>query len=187
MHDCPGCGVTLHGHESNCPSCGTRQPVSPYLGAEVPPDPGIDMRPIYIASGVLAIGVYFLIQSTWVGELIRERLKRPSAEETMIYVDARKLMENKINQGIKDGGFKGYLTWKSGAGKADINTSNSVDLAVEVNLKSPDQRQAIFDPVKQYMEKGKVSTMTVTAPWLHATWTYTVSSTPPETPEQTDE
>jgi hypothetical protein len=175
MHDCPGCGVPLHGYEENCPACGTRQVVRKQFGsAPTQKAPGISIVPIVIALVVLIGGAFFIIPMTWIGQA----MKGPPPEDPMAkltYVDARNIIETKLTEGLTAVGATGKYEWKTGEQPADKSSPNPVSLTVNTKLEDPQQRKPIIEPVKEYMEKANMPTLTMIDEKSHATWTYTMT------------
>lgn len=176
MHDCPTCKVPLHGHEETCPSCGTRQYVR--RGAFIPRTqeaPGVNLVPIVLVFLAIGVALFFLAQSTWIGQLMRQGPPPEDPMAKLTYLDARKIIEDKITEGLTAVGATGKFTWKSGESEADKNADQSEELTIETSLSDPNQRKAIIDPVKEYMEKAKIPTLIMIDTKSHATWTYSVT------------
>ncbi|MBI4534178.1 MAG: hypothetical protein HY711_09575, partial [Candidatus Melainabacteria bacterium] len=74
MHDCPGCGVPLHGHEEACPRCGTKQYVRRkfYDVAGVSKESGFPWGVFIAVILVIGIGIVVALQTSWVGELMHQ-------------------------------------------------------------------------------------------------------------------
>jgi hypothetical protein len=175
MHDCPGCGVPLHGYEENCPSCGTRQVVRRQFGsAPVQKAPGVNMMPFIILFVLLLIGGFAAAQMTWIGQV----MKGPPPEDPMAkvtYMEARNIIETKLNEGLAAVGATGTFEWKNGEQPGDKNAPNPVSLTVKTKLTDAQQHKAIVEPVKEYMEKANIPTLTMIDEKAHATWTYTMT------------
>ncbi len=187
MYDCPVCRVPLHGHEEVCPSCGTRQQVrrtfSSY-GTKVPKAPGVNWMPFIITFVVIGIGLVILAQSTWIGQLLREGPRQEDPMEKMTYQEARQIIESEISKNLAAVGATGKLEWKSGENPVDKNADQNVELAVETELQDPQQRRNVIDPIKPYLEKAKIMTLTMNDKKSKATWTYQVQpSAPAASPE----
>lgn len=175
MHDCPRCGVPLHGHEQNCPSCGERQQVRISV-PQVPAAPGVNMVPVVIVILVFLGGLFAVAQMTWIGQMMRQGPQQVDPLAKLTFLDARNIVEQKINEGLTAVGAKGKLTWKNGENPVDKTVSQSVQLTVDTKLSDPTQRKAIIDPVKDYLEKAQITTLTMTDSKSHATWTYNVTA-----------
>ncbi len=177
MHDCPTCRVPLHGWEENCPSCGTRQVVRKSFGymPKVQEAPGVNPMPFIVVAVVLVIGLLVVSQSTWIGQLMKQGPREVDPLEKMTYLEARQIIESEIGKGLTNVGATGKFTWKSGETEIDKNTDQPLELSIETKLSDPEQRRAIIDPVKQYMEKAKIPTLVMNDTKSRATWTYTVA------------
>lgn len=176
MHDCPGCGVPLHGHEESCPRCGTKQIVRRkfYDVAGIPKEPGFNWILFVAVILVIGIGVLVALQSSWVGELMRQGPKQEDPLEKMTYLEARQIIEDEITKGLTLVGAKGKFAWTAGGNPVDKNLNQLMELTVDTTLGVPEQRRDIIDPVKKYMEKAQISTLVMNDSKSHATWTYTV-------------
>ena len=181
MHDCPTCRVPLHGWEHECPSCGTPQQVyRDFPGMPVQKQPGVNIVPIVVTFVVLSIALFFLVQMTWIGQLLREGPPKEDPMAKLTFMDARQIIETKLNEGLNAVAAKNTkFTWQGPGGTPGDKTSpNPVELKVETDLSAAEQHKAIVDPVKDYMEKAKMPTLTMEDRKSHATWTYTVQ--PPQ-------
>ena len=174
MYDCPVCRVPLHGHEEVCPSCGTRQQVRRSYGGKAPQAPGVNWMPFVITFVVIGVGLFIFAQFTWIGQLLREGPRQEDPMEKMTYLDARQLIENEMSKNLGAVGATGKFEWKSGENPVDKNADQNVELSVETELQDPNQRRNIVDPIKPYMEKAKIMTLTMKDNKSKATWTYTV-------------
>lgn len=177
MHDCPTCRVPLHGHEERCPSCGTPQYVRKGKSSffDIQKEPSVNLAPIIVTA--LAIGVVFLIavQFSWIGQVMNRGPVQEDPMEKMTYSEARQIIETKITEGLTAVGAKGDFKWTSNGEEVDKNADQNVELLVATRLSDPQQRRGIIDPIKDYMEKAKIPTLTMTDSKSNATWTYTVS------------
>jgi hypothetical protein len=176
MHDCPTCGVPLHGHEEVCPSCGARQHVrrGAYHLEPVQKAPGVNMMPVIVIAVVTIGALVFFAQSNWIGELMRHGPTPEDPMEKITYAQARDIIEQKLNEGLTAVGATGKFEWKSGDAPADKAVDQQIQLNIETTLSDPNQRKAIIDPVKEDMEKAKINTLTMNDTKSHATWTYSV-------------
>lgn len=181
MHDCPVCRVPLHGHEEVCPSCGTRQVVrrsfSSY-GTKVPEAPGVNWMPFVITFVVIGVGLFILAQFTWVGQLLREGPRQEDPLEKMTYLEARQIIESEISKNLTAVGATGKFTWGPAETPMDKNADQPIELSIDTELQDPQQRHGIIDPIKPYMEKAKITTLTMRDAKSHATWTYQVQPAP---------
>ena len=57
----------------------------------------------------------------------------------------------------------------------DVRSIKDVEVEALVELKAPEERKAIIDPVKEYFEKAGITQLVVKDDKLHATWTYSVA------------
>ena len=164
----------------------------PYGTGFKPEEPKVNLVPFVLAFFLLIIFVVGAMQSTWIGQLMREPKHEVDPMEKMTYLDARNAIETGLNQGLAAAGTKGKLTWQAtggaGTGKGEErNLDVPVELSVATSLSQPDLRKQIVDPIKPYMEKAKLYTLTVTDSRSHATWTYNMqpgTSSSADQPEQ---
>ena len=49
------------------------------------------------------------------------------------------------------------------------------EMTIDTKLADPNQRKAVIDPIKQYMDKAKIPTLIMHDAKSRATWTYSVS------------
>lgn len=166
----------MHGHEETCPSCGCRQRLRrSSLFTPTPKQPGVNLVPIILTILVLGGLLFGAAQITWVGQLMRQGPPPEDPMAKLTYLDARKIIEDKITQGLTAVGAQGKFSWKSGENPADKNVDQPLELTIETKLSDPQQRKAIIDPIKDYMEKAKIPTLTMIDAKSHATWTYNVT------------
>ncbi|HEY9776701.1 MAG TPA: hypothetical protein V6C81_23260 [Planktothrix sp.] len=180
MHDCPTCKVPLHGHEEVCPSCGTKQYVRPeYRRANLPPQPGVNPLPIVVA--VLVVGVVLVLasSSSWIGQLMT---RGPVQEDPMAKVtpaQARATIEDQITKGLAAAGAKGTIKYTAGGAESTRDAQGPVEMAVDMKgLKDPNQRHNIFDPIKDYLAPGKITSLTINDVEGKTTRTWTYSPAP---------
>lgn len=179
MHDCPNCRVPLHGHEEVCPSCGARQVVRRGFSSDrfAPTQkPTVNLVPVVIIVLVLAGVLIFGIQSSWVGQMMN---RGPVAEDPiakMTYQEARQLIQSKITENLTAVGAKGKFHWTANGAPVDMNVNQAVELSIDTRLADKEQRHSIIDPIKDYMAKANIPTLTMMDSRSHATWTYTVST-----------
>ncbi len=182
MHDCPTCKVPLHGYEEVCPACGTRQVVRRRYSnlAHVQQAPGINWGPVIAVIVVAGIGVALLAQSTWVGELMKQGPRQEDPLAKLTPLDARTTIESKITEGLTAAGARGTFTWQNADGSpTDKRSAQPLMLNIETKLSNPALRKQIIDPVKPYMPKANLTTLTMTDTKSNATWTYTVQQPAP--------
>jgi hypothetical protein len=92
--------------------------------------------------------------------------------------DARKIIQDKLTQGLTQAGAKGNFSWTNEGNPTDINCPKAVQLNVATRLPNPKIHDSIIDPVKDYMDKAQVTVIVMTDSSSHATWTYTLGVTP---------
>jgi hypothetical protein len=131
----------------------------------------------FIAAIIIVVGAIALAsQQSWIGQLLT---KGPAQEDPMANVSplqARTEIETQIQKGLTVVGAKGTFKYTAGGADSTKNAPGAVELAVDIKgLKDPNQRHAIFDPCKDYMGPGKVTTMTINdvEGKTTRTWTYT--------------
>lgn len=184
MHDCPTCKVPLHDHEEVCPSCGTKQHVrrgSKLLqGQPGYQKPKVNMVPFVVTAIVVGVIGIFAAQTSWIGQLQRRGPVQEDPLEKMTVGDARNLIETKITEGLTAVGATGKFNYKSAGQPATKATTGPLELEIETALTDKNQRHAIIDPIKDYMEKAQIPTLVMNDTKAHATWTYTVSAPPPQ-------
>ncbi|MCW5822508.1 MAG: hypothetical protein KIT34_06870 [Cyanobacteria bacterium TGS_CYA1] len=198
MYDCPACRVPLHGFEEVCPSCGTKQKVrisegggskrgsSLFAGQQKAKGP--NYMPVLVIIVIGGILVFFLAQSSWVGQVMRRGPAEVDPLEKITPMQARKMVASKINESLASIGAKGTVTWTQhggGGGPADINFNGPVEITVETELQDPQLRFKIMDPIKDLMYKAQVLSMVVKDTKKNATWTRNVSM--PATSSQSGE
>lgn len=186
MYDCPACRVPLHGFEEVCPSCGTKQKVritegggkrSSALFAGQQKAKGPNYMPVLVIILIGGILVFWLAQSSWVGQVMRRGPVQEDPLEKITPMQARQMVASKINESLTAIGAKGTVTWAQhgGGGPADINFNGPVEITVETQLSDPQLRFQIMDPVKDLMYKAQVLSIVVKDTKKNATWTRNVS------------
>ena len=177
MHDCQRCQTPLHGHEFYCPVCGLKQYVRPENQAN---DLKQYMRPgnpliiilITLVGGVL---LFFAVQNSWIGQLAK---RGPEPEEEMLSPQsARAKIESVIMQNLAQQSASGKFSYTADDKPVDINYSGAVNLTIETNLKHPEQRKSIVEPVKSFMAPANINVLTLNDEHSHDTVTLTL---PPE-------
>lgn len=177
MHDCPRCQVPLHGHEQYCPACGAKQYVRPEFRSflaegERPFNP----LPLAMAAMVLGFIVVMAAQNSWIGQVMKRGPVVEDPIRSMNFQTARQTLEERVMSNLAAVGGKGKLAWMAGEKTVDRSYPQSVDVTLDVQLSDPQQRRSVVDPVKELMEPGKISTITMNDSKSHATWTYTMSA-----------
>jgi hypothetical protein len=188
MHDCPTCQVPLHGHEEVCPACGTKQYVRKQYRdfSKLPQEPGVNVIPFVVAVLIVGIIGIIAVQNSWIGQLVNKAPEKEDPLAKMTVMDARQIIETKISEGLTQAGAKGKFTWTTSGAPATKAAPQPVDLTIDTALSDPNQRRAILDPVKEYMEKARIPTLTMNDSKSHATWTYSVSIAPTTPNENQD-
>ncbi len=150
----------------------------------MPKQPGMNPVPIVIAVIVLLAGGVYAVQTSWIGQLMRRGPVQDDPMDKITMPQARDAIENGITSGLTAVGAKGtfkYMVAGQPASKAD---PKPVELSVDTELKDPKEHKAIVDPIKPYMEKAQISTLTMSDKKSHATWTYNLA---PPTPAGGDQ
>ncbi len=194
MHDCPSCRVPLHGYEEVCPSCGTRQAVrrgpggSKQFSSFKAEQPGINWAPFVIVFiVVIGLGVW-AASGSWIGRVMREGKPPEDPMEKLTYTDARNFIESELTNGLSAAGATNTkLTWAdpSDSAPGDKAVDKPLNLTVDTTLPDPNARKPIIEKIKDYMEKGKIPSITMNDSTTHAHWTYNM--TPAMAPPSQDE
>lgn len=177
MHDCPSCRVPLHGYEEVCPSCGARQAVRRQQRSASnfrPEQPGINWMPFVLSFLVFGIVIILAMSQSWMGKLMTEGPPKEDPMEKLTYTEARNIMETELNNGLSAVGATAKLTWADAndGSPQDKSIDKPLNLTVDTALPDPNSRKPIIEKVKDYMEKGKVPTLTMNDSKTHAHWTY---------------
>ncbi len=178
MHDCPSCRVPLHGYEEVCPSCGTRQAVRRkgpgQFSSFRPEQPGINWMPFVLCFLVVGIVIILAMSTSWIGKLATEGPPKEDPIEKLSYIDARNIIEQELTNGLQAVGAQAKLTWADAndGSPGDKSMDKPINLTVDTSLADPNSRKPIIDRVKDYMEKGKIPTLTMNDARTHAHWTY---------------
>ncbi len=174
MHKCPTCKVPLHGWEEECPSCGTKQVVrdrkKSFGGQQAP---GVNPLPFVVGIFVCGIALAIALNGSWIGQVMR---RGPEPEDPLggvTQIQARQLIEQRITEGLTAVGAKAKFSWTVGGQPGDINSPNPIELTVDTSLADRNSRQQIINPIKDYMERAKIPTLTMNDAKSHSTWTYT--------------
>lgn len=175
MHKCPTCKVPLHGWEENCPSCGAKQVVRDskrsYGGGQQAPG----VNPLPFVAGILIAGValVFALNGSWIGQVMRRGPEPQDPLGGVNQVQARQLIEQRITEGLTAVGAKGKFSWSVSGQPGDINSPSPIELTVDTSLTDKNARHQIINPIKDYMERAKIPTLTMNDAKSHSTWTYT--------------
>lgn len=175
MHDCPGCQVPLHGHESFCPVCGTKQNVKPeFLGSQMASYNKASNPVPLILLIVIVLGlILFAVQNSWIGALI-SRGPLP-ASETMSAPAAREKLENTILESVAGQSKSCKFIYTANEKTVTRDYPQPVDLTVEVYLNDPSIRKTIVEPAKPLMVPAQINSLVLKDNKSHATITYNVS------------
>lgn len=195
MHDCPSCRVPLHGYEEVCPSCGTRQAVrrggggSKQFSSFKSEQPGINWMPFVIVFFVVIGLAVWAASGSWIGRVVREGKPAEDPMEKLTYTDARNFIESELNSGLSAAGATNTkITWADPAAAegtpgtpGDKTMDKPLNITVDTTLPDPNARKPIIEKIKDYMEKGKIPSITMNDSATHAHWTYnmTPSAAPP--------
>ncbi|HEY9790792.1 MAG TPA: hypothetical protein V6D22_10360 [Candidatus Obscuribacterales bacterium] len=196
MRDCPACRVPLHGYEEVCPSCGTRQrptKSAPYGSGWKPEEPRVNVVPFVLVFLGVVVFLLFAMQGTWIGQLMRQAPVQEDPIAKMSFSDARTIIDSKIQENLAAVGAKNSkVTWHNpssapqASGQVDDRAVDApIELTIDTTLPTPDVRKQVVDPIKPYMEKAKLYTLSMNDAKSHAHWTYTM--TPGVTPSDADE
>jgi hypothetical protein len=189
MHDCPGCRVPLHGWEEVCPSCGTKQYVRKSFRflSHGPEEPGVNLMPFIVAFILVGIFIFSFLPNSWIGHLMKPNNQASNPLEKINYVEARQMVESKLLEGLQADGAKATFKWREPGDEKEMDKAadKSIELVIDTSLSKPEIRKTIIDPVKPYMEKAKIVTLTMNDAKSHATWTYNM--TPAFVPTEPDE
>ena len=176
MHDCPSCRVPLHGYEEVCPSCGARQAHRKQQRSHSnfrPEQPGINFMPFVLVFLACGIVIILAMSGSWIGKLAKEGPPKEDPMEKMTYTEARNIIETELTNGLSAAGASAKLTWADTDGATqDKAIDKPLNLTVDTSLEDPNARRPIIEKVKDYMEKGKVPTLTMNDAKSHAHWTY---------------
>ncbi len=177
MHDCPGCQVPLHGHETFCPVCGLKQLVRPeFRGFTETYEKGFN--PLGLIVVIILIGglLIFAAQGSWIGQLIRRGPAAPAGDSALSAPAAREKLEVAVLQSLSGQSKICKFVYEAQDKTVDRNYPEAVALTIEVNLKNPSIRKSIVEPVKALMEPGKINSLVLHDSHSQATITYTLSS-----------
>jgi hypothetical protein len=137
--------------------------------------PPVNLVPFIIVFFVMVIGIFFVAQTSWVGQLMHRGPVQEDPLAKLTFSEARQIVESKITEGVAQVGGTATFKWTRAGADADKASEGPVEVNVEVALKDANDRKAIMEPVKEYFEKAQIQSLTMTDPKLHATWTYNLS------------
>lgn len=176
MHKCPTCKVPLHGWEENCPSCGTKQVVRDSkrsYGRQQAP--GVNPLPFVVGILIAGAALVFAMNSSWIGEVMRRGPEPQDPLGGVSQMQARQVIQQRITEGLTAVGAKGKFSWTVAGQPGDMNSPSPIELTVDTSLADKNARHQIINPIKEYMERAKVPTLTMNDAKSHSTWTYTCS------------
>jgi hypothetical protein len=187
MHKCPTCKVPLHGWEEECPSCGTKQVVRDSkrsYGSQQAPG----VNPLPFVAGILIAGaaLVFAMNSSWIGEVMRRGPEPQDPLGGINQMQARQVIQQRITEGLTAVGAKGKFSWTVAGQPGDMNSPSPIELTVDTSLTDKNARHQIINPIKEYMERAKVPTLTMNDAKSHSTWTYTCSLPAPSTEDNAE-
>jgi hypothetical protein len=136
---------------------------------------------------VVLIGAgIFAAQSSWIGQV----MKGPVQEDPMDKItmpQARQMIEATLTKGLQAVNAPVKITYTVDEKPVTADVQSLVNMTIDTTLTDPNQRKAIIDPIKPYMEKAWIPTLVMHDSKSRATWTYTVSiDTTPKKDEAAD-
>jgi hypothetical protein len=141
--------------------------------------------PVIVGVVILVIIGVVSLRGSWIGQMMTNPVKEDPLSK-MSAVDARTTIENQIASGLKAIGSQGKFTYKSGEQVVDKTAPDTVELTVDTSIKDKEQKNAIVNPIKDYMGPAKMTTLTINDTPRHRTWTYTATIPTPEAPPTID-
>ncbi len=187
MHKCPTCKVPLHGWEEECPSCGTKQVVRDSkrsYGSQQAP--GVNPLPFVLGILIAGAALVFAMNGSWIGEVMRRGPEPRDPLGGVNQMQARQVIQQRITEGLTAVGAKGKFSWTVAGQPGDINSPSPIELTVDTSLTDKNARHQIINPIKEYMERAKVPTLTMNDARSHSTWTYTCSLPAPSAEDNAD-
>jgi len=177
MHDCPGCHVPLHGHESFCPVCGVKQNVRPEFRGFSLKQYEKGFNPLGLVLVVIVLGglLVYAVQSSWIGQLMQRGPEQSAGNTALSASAAREKLEGSILQSLSGQSKTCKFVYVAGEKTVDRNYPKAVELTIDVNLRNPSIRKSIVEPVKALMEPGKINTLVLNDSHSDATITYRLS------------
>lgn len=132
-------------------------------------------NPLWLILLALLVGalLFYAVQNSWVGQVIKRG--PPPVEETLTPQAARTKIESIIMQNLAQQSVSGKFTYTADDKPVDLNYPQSVSLTIDVNLKHPEQRKSIVEPVKSLMAPANINTITLNDERSHATVTLTLA------------
>ena len=182
MHDCPRCKVPLHGHEEFCPACGAKQVVRPeYRNIHVPKAPPVNVVPFVVTFAIIAVVIGIAASQTWIGQLLTHGTPQADPMDAITPAQARQMIESQVTSGLTAVGAPVKISYTADGKPADKNVAQPLEMTIETTLKDPNQRKAIIDPIKQYMDKARIPSLVMKDSKSRATWTYACTLSPVST------
>jgi hypothetical protein len=123
----------------------------------------------------------FALNGSWIGQVMRRGPEAPDPLGGINYVQARQTVQQRITEGLTAVGATGKFNWTVAGQPGDINSPNPIELTVDTALLDRNARHQIINPVKEYMERAKIPTLTMNDSKSHSTWTYTCALPAPST------
>ncbi|MBS1957789.1 MAG: hypothetical protein JST89_26625 [Cyanobacteria bacterium SZAS-4] len=148
--------------------------------------PGVNPLPFVLGIVIIGAVLMFAMNGSWIGQVMRRGPEPQDPLGGVNMVQARQLIQQKITEGLTSVGAKGKFSWASGGQPGDINAPGPVELTVDTSLSDPNARRGIIDPIKDYMDRAKIPTLTMNDSKSHATWTYTCALTTPNPDDAQD-
>ena len=178
MHDCPGCAAPLHGHEKVCPRCGTPQPVRQDMFEPSIFDRKEEFNPFPIVIGIVVVGavLFFMAQNSWIGQVMNRPPEKVDPLANVTAPQARQMIQQSVQSKLTGFGAKGTFKWTAGDNPADVNAATPVQLTIDATMPDPSRRKEVVDSeAKTLMDKGNVTSITLTESKSHSTATYTLA------------
>ncbi|HIA54495.1 MAG TPA: hypothetical protein EYN91_20815 [Candidatus Melainabacteria bacterium] len=151
-----------------------------------PQTPGVNPLPFVLGIFVIGIAAVIAMNGSWIGQVMR---RGPAPEDPLGGVNqmqARQLIEQRITEGLASVGAKGKFSWNVGGQPGDINSPAPIELTVDTSLADKNARHQIINPIKDYMERAKIPTLTMNDAKSHSTWTYTCQLRAPSPEDNSD-
>lgn len=130
--------------------------------------------PFVVAVIGFAVVLVISLNSSWIGQVMRRGPEPEDPLGNVNYLQAREIIETRITEGLTAVNAKGKFSWTQGGQPAEKSSPQPIELTIDTSLSDPNQRRQIIDPIKDYMERAKLPSLTMNDAKSHATWTYTV-------------
>jgi hypothetical protein len=179
MHDCPRCKVPLHGHEEFCPACGEKQVVkAEYRNIHVPKTPPVNIVPFVIAFALVAVVIAVAASQTWIGQLLTHGTPKTDPIDSITPAQGRQMIETQVTSALTAIQAPVKISYTADGKPADKTSPQPLEMTIETKLQDPNQRKAVIDPIKQYMDKAHIPSLVMKDAKSRATWTYTCTLSP---------